>query len=301
LIVFLQCEEQQCAEVGKGFAAATKAIGWNYKSIGFNSAQPATLTSALQTALQYHPVAVEFQGSPYQEWSSEVPAYKAAKVALVPITLGAVPTSSTVPVEIGAPTLFQLYGKLIADWFIASSNGTGHAVFANVPEYPTFAITGEALTKEVAAECPKCSLKTVNLTISELDNNQVVPTIVSALRSNPSATYALAPDGALFTGLTPALKAASLTHIIVGGGAATEENEQDLLDGTEAAWLVQSFEQQGWIGTDVALRVAEQAPIPAADSLQPTEVLTKSNVGKAQADYAVPAGYASLFRQLWAK
>jgi ribose transport system substrate-binding protein len=300
-IVFLQCEEQQCAEVGKGFTAATAAVGWSLKTIGFNSAQPSSLISALQTALQYHPVAVEFQGSPYSEWQSEIPAYKAANVALIPITAGSVQTSATVPIEIGAPSLFQLYGKLIADWFISASNGKGHAVFANVPEYPTFAITGQALTKEVAATCPQCSVQTVNLTISELDNNQVVPTIVSALRSNPSATYALAPDGALFAGLPEALRAASLSNINIGGGAATEENEQDLVNGTESAWLVQSFEEQGWMGVDVALRLLEGVPLPSADSVQPTQVLTKSTVGTPQADYAVPSNYASLYRQAWSK
>jgi ribose transport system substrate-binding protein len=301
MIVFLQCEEQQCAEVGKGFAAATKAVGWSYKSIGFNSAEPSTLTSALQTALQYHPVAVEFQGSPYSQWSSEVPAYKAAGVKLIPITLGTVPTNATIPIEIGSPSLFDLYGKLIADWFIVDSNGKGKAVFANVPEYPTFAITGEAFSKEVAANCPACSVKTVNLTIAELDNNQVDPTVVSALRDDPSATYAIAPDGALYTGLPEQLKAASLDNITVGGGAATEENEQDLLNGSESAWVVQSFEEQGWIGTDIALRVAEGTSLPAADSLQPTEVLTKGNVGQAEADYAVPSNFESLFEQLWSK
>jgi ABC-type sugar transport system substrate-binding protein len=144
-------------------------------------------------------------------------------------------------------------------------------------------------------------VKTVNLTISELDNNQVVPTVVSALRSDPSATYALAPDGALFAGLPEQLKAAGLSHVKVGGGSATEENEQDLAAGTESAWLVQSFEEQGWVGMDVALRVAEGAKVPAADELEPTQVLTKSNVGKPASDYAVPSNYPSLFQGLWSK
>lgn len=300
-IVFLQCEEQQCAEVDTGFADATKAIGWKLKTIGFNLANPATLTSALKTALQYHPAAVEFQGAAYQTWASEIPAYKAAHVALVPITAGVVPTSKTVPIEIGSPAEFRLYGKLVADWFIADSHGKGKAVFANVPEFPTFAIMAKALTKEVAAKCPHCTVTASNVTVAELDANQMVPTLVSALRSDPSATYALASDGALVAGLPAALKAAGVSNVKVAGATATEENQQDLIDGTESAWTVQSFQEEGWIGTDVALRKVEGTPIPASEGIEPTLFLTKKNVGKPVTDYPVPANYRTVFKHLWAK
>jgi hypothetical protein len=59
-IVFLQCEEQSCPLEGQGLQAAARAVGWNVKIFNFQAVNPATLVTALMTALQYHPVATVF-------------------------------------------------------------------------------------------------------------------------------------------------------------------------------------------------------------------------------------------------
>jgi hypothetical protein len=70
-VLFLKCEEVSCGYEGDGLKAAGAAIGWNVKVLNFQAANPATLVSALQTGLQYHPVAAFLSGVPQEAWQSE--------------------------------------------------------------------------------------------------------------------------------------------------------------------------------------------------------------------------------------
>ena len=69
-IVWTLCENTACVDIGKGMQEAAQALGWTYKTVPYQSANPATLVTALHTALQYHPFAVGLSGVPEPAWSS---------------------------------------------------------------------------------------------------------------------------------------------------------------------------------------------------------------------------------------
>src|ERR1700691_1949383 len=95
-VLFLQCEEVQCGYEGDGLKAAAAAIGWNLKVLNFQAANPATLVGALQTGLQYHPVAAFFSGVPQEAWQSEQKPYAAAGAVIVDNYLAATPSGAGV-------------------------------------------------------------------------------------------------------------------------------------------------------------------------------------------------------------
>jgi hypothetical protein len=79
-LVFMQCSLAQCQQIDNDLKQAVKAVGWKLKTIDWNSTESSTLVSGMQSALQYHPVAVAIISEPYATWQQVIPAYKKAGV-----------------------------------------------------------------------------------------------------------------------------------------------------------------------------------------------------------------------------
>ena len=297
-LVFLQCSLAQCQDIDNNLKVAVQALGWNLKTIDFDSSQSSALVAGLQTALNYHPVAVALISDPYATWKQEIPAYQKAGVKIIPMTVGAVPISSTVPVNIGGPRFYNLLGEVTANWFIADSGGTGQAVFANAPEFQVFAELANGFNAALKKNCPACKVTTVNQSISDIENSNVAP-IVSAAQRNSSIKYVLTSDGANILPLPTALKTAGLTSVKIAGATPTIDNEAALLNGTESAWAAVSFTIAAWQVVDSAARASEGMKIPPEDGGLSTQLLTKDNVGKPSTDYIEPSNYQALFKKLW--
>jgi hypothetical protein len=123
-VLFMQCEEVECSYEGTGMKAAAAAIGWNVKVLNFQAANPATLVSALQTGLQYHPVAAFFSGVPQEAWASEQKPYAAAGAYLVDTFLPAVPTGAAIAPGRAYGADMTALGTVLGDEQIADSGGT---------------------------------------------------------------------------------------------------------------------------------------------------------------------------------
>src|SRR5207237_4980897 len=103
--------------------------------------------------------------------------------------------------------------KLMEDYFVPTSNGKGNAVIEHVPGYAILDGFTNAFTARVRALCAGCTTTTTNVTLPELAAGQLVPTVISALKRNPSANYVDFDDGPFATGLTSALAAAGLSKV----------------------------------------------------------------------------------------
>lgn len=300
-VVFLQCEVQQCADGGKGFAAAAAAVGWKVKTLGWKSTDPATLVAALQQALTLSPkpYAVSLSGLPEVVWAKEKTAYAKAGVLMVPWSLGPVTVDKTVIGNILAPEDSMLQGKLLADWFITDSQGKGKVLQQDIPQFPTIGEVGSGFRDEVSAACPDCKVTKLDVTGTQVASNGVTSAIVSALQRDPSIGYVAASDIALAPGLPAALKAANLTKVKILGGAATPTDEQNVRDGTVAAVTKNDLVYCGWLVMDALVRHAAGLSFPPNDGGLPQQILTKATVGPAGTTTLVPAGYPDLFKKLW--
>jgi ribose transport system substrate-binding protein len=297
-MVNLMCTTSpQCATINAGEAAAAKAIGWKLQTIPYDATNVATLISGMKTALRYHPVAVSLSGIPQALWQSEVPAYQAAGVPIIPQQTGPVTTSTTVPVNIGDDS--SVVGKIVGNWFIANSGGKGKALVVDIPDFGYLKEITTSMVSTISTGCPGCSITHLDATISQQADNTIVPAVVSALQRDRSINYVLAADGVLIPGLSSAMSAAGITGVTVGGALATAENEQAILNGTETAFTTYNSSYIGWQTIDVVLRDMEKMTIPAFDGGVPTQLVTKATVGTPNDSATAPDNYPQQFEQLW--
>ena len=295
--VYIQCAFPQCQDVAVGVAAAAQAIGWTYKRLTFDETNPATLVTAMQQALLYKPAAVSFNAIPESAWASEIPAYKDAGVSIIPIETGPTPLKGSIITAIGDDGAMQ--GSILADWVTSNSKGKAHVLVVNVPAFGLLAQSASGFNSRIKSLCPACVVTSLNATPAEQGNNQITPAVVSAVQRDPSITYVVATDGVIFPALPAALKAAGITGVKIAGGDATVENEQDVMAGTESAFVPTNFQYLGWLAIDAEARHLEGMGIAPDGGGMPEQLLIKSNTKSASESANIPANFQGLFKKLW--
>jgi ABC-type sugar transport system substrate-binding protein len=286
--------------IEQGAVAAAKAAGWKETSMSYDPANPSTVISDLQTALQFKPFAVIVQGESYQYWSRVVPAYAAAHVQLIPVDLVSYVPSSVVQTSIQSARDTKASALVIANWFIAASKGRGKALATNVPSVANEAALWLDFRSDVKKQCPGCTVNTLALTGTQFDSG-TAQAIVSALQANPSLKYVINMYGGGLTGLPAALSAANIKGITVGGYSPLALQLQEMKQGTmPGAWNASGQAVQGWLAVDSALRIKEGMNVQPGDGGLPQALLTPSNIGTVTNNSEeLPLNYVQEFETLW--
>lgn len=296
-IVFIQCELAACADIGSGVKAGAEALGWNFKELNFKTSDPTTLISAMKQALQYKPYAVSFSGEAAPVWASEVPAYKSAGVYIVPVVIGPMTTSPTVPVNIGD---FTAGGVTLGNWFIGDSGGSGHALLVNVPTFPVLTEYVDGMKQAIGQNCPGCKTSSFDGTLSQIGSGQFVPAIVAKVKQDPSIGYVLCSDDIFISGLSSALKAAGLSKVKIAGGQPEPSDLQAIQAGSESAAALISNPILGWMVDDSLARLSEGMTVSEGDGGAPQQLLVKDNVTSTDLNtYVTPTDYPAQFKTLW--
>ena len=305
-VVYIDCGSPGCNQQGKYIKEAAGLVGWKVVDKSHDMTDPSTLVSLLTEVLTMNPkpVAVLFAGSAAAVWSSLVPQYEAAGIAIVPNsdTLATKPDSPSVPAIVVTDTDSKKIGSALANWFIADSKAAGKALIVNYPDVTTLAIGAKATEEAIAAGCAKCSSQRLDLSIVQLGGGEggPVPAIVAALQADPSITNVISMYSETTTGLPGALDAANIKGVHVGGAYPSLENLQGLIDGTSQAWTTTNTKAFGYLMFDVALRFAEGSPIQPDDGGVPLMVFTKDNIGTPTEESPfVPADMTEQFKKLW--
>jgi ribose transport system substrate-binding protein len=301
-VVFMLCDSALCQVLGSGVQAAAKAAGLPYKSIATQLANPATLVSGMQQALQISPKpsGVIFAGLPEAVWSTQVPAFQKAGIPLIPIAVGATTPSPALPAgSLDSLTDAKAQAAAIAEFFIADSGGTGDSLFVNVPDVGALAVATQQYLSTVASECSTCKATSMNVTLAQVAANGVVPAVVSAVQRDPAIKYVVTPEGDYTLGLSAALSAAGLSGVKLLSINPDETDQQALATGGVTAFTLLPFNILGWKAVDVALRYSEGMTVPAGDGPLPLQLLTKATVGTPAASIDRPADYQAQFEKLW--
>ncbi len=302
-IVFLECDVTQCQQQGAGLEQSAEAVGWKYDSIPFKTADPATLITGMKEALTKDPVAVVFSGTPEELWSQMIPAYEKAGVALIPLFIGPAKVEGPVIGNIGGPLDNEVAGRILADWFIVNSEGSGTALLQAVAGFPAVTLWQEDFEAEVAKKCPGCSVKTVEVTVAELAEGASTATTVSALQRDSSIGYVFAYNGNFIPGLSAELENAGLSEIQIGSYAATSDYVNEAVAGKDYAFLGLNTEYSGWLAADIAMRHTEGTELKPEETLLPIQLLTNKSATPELAemanDFQLPADYKQEFKELW--
>jgi ribose transport system substrate-binding protein len=303
-IVFLDGGVPQTKLIGEGIHAAATALGWHFKDLILDQTSPTSVLAAFQQALVYHPYMVTTDGTPYAFWQSEVPAYKKAGVAIIPANVIGDPGSPAVPTMDVAGTYYYTHGAtMLADWFIANSKGTGHALLVDVSGFTQSDIFDNAFTAEVKAHCGTCQLSTTSVPISAAVGGDAGPSIVSALRRDPGIKYVMNLDSAFMSDLSSSLSGAGLTGVQWGGESGDVTDLTNIHAGStpEAVTTATPLTIIGWLIVDAGVRHLEQVAYPASYGHVPTQILSKTNTASwtVGESFNEPGDYASLFERAW--
>ena len=300
--VWMNCDQSSCAGIGAGVKAAALAAGWNFKEFAVEQAEPSTLVAAMKQALQLHPAAVGLTGLPEAVWGSVIPAYQAAGVPIITGWVGAETLTSTIVANVANQDDMTALGKTLANWFVADSDGKGHALVVEVSTFPILGEAGDSFTNTVKSECSGCQTDVLQETIANVENGTVVPSVVAQLRQHPDINYVCSMNGSFIEGLPSQLAAAGLTgKVKIASLFGGVENLADVKAGTEAATIGTEEHYSGWLMVDAAIRHAEGMSIPDGDGGLPSQLVTAQSGGTfpVAESFDVPSNFASQFEALW--
>jgi substrate-binding family protein len=288
--------------IQKGLAEMAKLAHWNYSQISYDPANIGTFNAAIDSALAKHPDYVAEAGLPVTPQALQKVQSGGAKwviTAVCPVTVK--------PPIIGASNGCSNdaeMGRVLAYYFVSDSGGKGNALIEHVPAYPVLTAFTSAFTSTVKALCPSCKTQLVNITLPDLAAGKIPSTMVSALKSNPDANYLVFDYGPFAEGINSALNAAGLgAKVKIIGQAADAGAIAALKTGKQAAWTGFDPGYQPYAMFDAMFRDQAGLPINQTEqALQPTQILTKSNINSvniANGFWSEPADALSQFKTLW--
>lgn len=285
-----------------GVQVAAKAIGWKYANVYFTPTNPASINSALLSALAKNPAAViNVGGQPTSVYSASTLAkFKSAHVPIVMTNVAsATPTKTLIgPVNTEADSVRG--GTLLSNWIIDNSHGKGHVLVVDVPAYSELNAVATTMKTVLGKQCPGCSVKILDLTLPQVAAGQIVSTTVTTLKANPSIRYVVFVTSSFGDGIVSGLKAAGLTDVMVAGQDMDPTGAAALRDNTEAAHTGgPAIPYLGFISMDMALRNLETGAISnQEDTTAPIQLMTPANIGNVSV-WNAPKNALTQFLKLW--
>jgi ABC-type sugar transport system substrate-binding protein len=284
-------------------AAAAKALGWKYESISIGSTAEAP-HDAMESAISKKPDGISFSGAPSAAFGTAIADAKAANIPLLGDTITETAVSPLISSSLDDATQVANWGKMVAAQFVVDSKGKGKAAVFTINQYPVLVAWQDAVKKNVAAWCPSCSLKLVNVAATDI-GTKLPQQVVSSFQSDPTLGYALFSTGDETLGLNAALSAASLTKVKVMGETPNEGNIQALKDKKELGWTGFPTIILGWRIMDMWARHFDGDSLDVANkALLPLQMLTADNIGSAKLTatgnyYVGYPDYQTAFKKLW--
>jgi ribose transport system substrate-binding protein len=298
--VYIKCDQSQCVQQAEAIQEATDALGWEYRDVPFQAADPATLVSAMKQALELDPVAVGIPSQPQAVWQGVIPDYMAAGVPIVSTFVGPMEYDDTVIGQIGADQ--TKYGEMLANWVIADSGGQAHVVYQTVSAFTILDSNAKGFTDTMEENCPDCTVTIVDNTVPQLGAGQVTSTVVAAVQKDPKINYVVAGNGPFLTGLVPALNAAGLSdRVKIAGGSGDTTNLTNVKAGQEHASTGTPIDYAQWLMIDLVLRHLQGMDFDQAvgsDEL-PTQLLTNDVDFEISTSYNKPADWQEQMKELW--
>jgi ribose transport system substrate-binding protein len=288
--------------IQKQLAEIAKLAHWNYSQVSYDPANIGTFNAAIDSALAKHPDYVAEAGLPLTPQALQKVQSAGAKwipTAVYPVTVK--------PPVIAASNAYANdaeMGRVLAYYFVADSGGKGNAIIEHVPAYPILTAFTNEFTATVKSLCPACKTQLVSITIPDLAAGKIPTRMVSALKTNPDANYMVFDYGPFAEGINSALNAAGLGgKVKILGQAADQGAIAALKNGQQTAWTGFDPSYQAFAMFDSMFRDLEGLSInEAQEGVQPTQILTKSNINSVNIKngfWSEPADAPSQFQALW--
>jgi ribose transport system substrate-binding protein len=299
LLVGLDSGSGSAVVLAKYWAQAAADLGWKYKDLD-SGETPATQQAAMASAIQLNPFGILTSGIPNATLTTQL-ALAASKGIWVNSSADTSPAVGAMfDTSISNPAQLAQWGKMVAAYVVAQSNGKAVVQEFTLPLFPILVDFDTAFGVAMKVWCPSCKVTTTPQLATAMGTT-APQNVVSAVTRAPSTDWLVFDLGDLATGVPAALSAAGLHGLNIGGLTADTPNIAGLKNGTEDVWTAYSLPIVAYRQVDSMARKLEGMTILHA--ALPTQLLTPQNVNSlvvdSQGNYVGVANYRSQFLTLW--
>ncbi|HEY5400597.1 MAG TPA: substrate-binding domain-containing protein [Trebonia sp.] len=293
-----------CEEIAQAASNFAKAAGM-VPTIFDNQGSTAEHNTAIENAIHGGYAAI-VMGCAMDPSTSAPAIAQAQKAGIVVGTYGGTPDmDQRAGTTYNTDDPYALDATLAAEQAIVQHNGQPFNAIA-ITSYatgPATVIEQDALKAELAKDCPKCTLSSVNVEVPDWQT-QIASTVTSQMLQHPNTTV-LFPDYAgeltyVLAGLQAAHKTDVKTYLAFGGGTPFVQ----LQTAQPGASIIQSdvSESPPWTGYLLvlqAIRGLEKLPaISYADAIGPDLMITPQNAGSVLTTGGFGDNWVNGFREL---
>jgi ribose transport system substrate-binding protein len=301
---WLECELESCPYITVGVKEATEALGWELLVISSKSAEPAAFfQQAIDQGADY--IASSGEALALYEAQAQAAKEKGIKILSCYDTQVPEPETTNVYMQCGDTSFVQKTGPLMANWAVADSEGTAHALVVSIPDFAVLVAETDAYKAEMTKNCPACKVTELNVTIDDLIGGKIPSLVAASLQSDPSINYVFNSFGSLPAGLTAALDSAGLLdQVTVYGQDFSGFGLDEITAGTMGAWSANPKAYAGWLMVDAAARLSlgmeleEERSSAALPTFLVTDGETAKAISEAGGDWNPPT-MAEDFKKLW--
>jgi ribose transport system substrate-binding protein len=281
-----------CVRVANGAKAAAQALGWEADVVDGQN-QPTVWNGALKTALAEGTDAIVLAAVPPAAVAGALEQAKQQDVPVIGLLSSAGEELATDTITLDSPAI----GKLFADVIAVESGGDGKVLLLQDQQFPEIQPRWDALKKELAAVCEKCSVDSEQEFSLALASQRLAGIVSSTLSSKPSIDFVIQPFDAITPFTEQGLRAGGSSAKIIGLGA-DPPSIQAIGNGTEVASIGTPAEWMGWMAIDSLLRNEAGQDVP--DYTVPSRVLTEETV-PGEDGWQGDFDYQAKFKQLWGR
>lgn len=293
---YLQCSTPACALFAELAAPTQKLLGYQLKVVKAG-ASANEVQSAMDSVVSLKPAGVILPASDPNQFLDQMEQLQQAKV---PVSANGIvdPEKYGLAVDFINEDTDKLAGKLMADWTLAQ--GGGEVAFYGVPELSFSPIIERAFDAELAAVCPACNVRHVDIPVGEIGKG-APGRVVSDLQAHPNTKVAVFSTAEAGTGLPAALKAAQLKVKLMGWGPPPailgyiKDGRWDAAIGVDAFTML-------WAQIDALARTTAGEPVTEGqkNGLPPVQILTQKDItfDPTKGWQAYP-DFAERFAKLW--
>jgi ribose transport system substrate-binding protein len=304
---FVVCADPSCEILSSYLKEAIGSFGWDLVTV---NAPPTDPGSAVQQLIDAGVDYIGETGINMDQFQSQADELKSKGIPLFECYATDVPAgeSNNLYSDCFDASAADQYGAALADWVIADSGGKAHTVIMNLPAFPILSAQGDAVKKELAANCPDCTADLLEPTIDDLTSGNLPNLLVSYLQKHPDVNYIYETfEGFDLTGISAAVAGANLQDKVkIVGEQAFSAEMQEIIDGKEHAWSELPEELSMWSMADQMARLANNewtVENERANAIPPFFIIDSVDVAKQMVDlkygWPGPEGFKDAYKKLW--
>jgi ribose transport system substrate-binding protein len=311
---YISCGESysSCADMSKAFKQASGALGW-HTTMTDGKASATVAAGLVRQAIAAKADGIVMVSYDCPGVKAALLAAKAAKIPLVSYlsfncNSPAFPHSSSQPSLFVGPRILgatdpsglsTLFGKLVAEYGIAATDGKMNELFISCSAYVVCDTIDKGYWKAIKP-CTGCNVKNVLYTFAQVPN-PATQIWKSAILAHPDANVITYNPGSIMPlGLQTAIKGAG-RKITVFGAEGGDVNFNNIRSGFEQDAIVRQDAQGTWATADTLNRIfAGGDPSTFPDEGGGVQVVDKDhNLPAAGQPYKSALDYQSLYEKVW--